>query len=73
MNIFQSKYGIGDLVYLKTDPDQFQYIITEVFFSPGQAMYYISRGADGAKVYEIELSGEPNESIRLGIVNHERN
>lgn len=53
---FESKYGIGDIVYLVTDPTQTERLITAVEFRPGHVVYKMVVGADCTAHYEMELS-----------------
>lgn len=55
---FEAIAPMGAIVYLKTDPEQRQYIITGFQLYPGGFMYCLSHGNDSLRAYEIELSNE---------------
>lgn len=67
MEVFTSKYGFGDTVYLVTDPHQEKYIVCEIGFKPGATVYYITCGRESHTAYEFELSEEPNNDMKLGV------
>lgn len=54
----QTKYNIGDTVYLKTDSDQYKRIITGIWITPTGYSYQISKGIETSQHYEMELSAE---------------
>ncbi|MDO6389016.1 hypothetical protein Q4E40_02670 [Pontibacter sp. BT731] len=64
---FESTHGLGDLVYLATDPDQSQRMVTAVKFGGSSMLYTVSCGTQDSEHYEYELTTERNESIRLGL------
>jgi hypothetical protein len=53
---FESKYGIGDVVYLITDESQTERLITSVEFRPGHHVYNMVAGTQYSAHYEMELS-----------------
>lgn len=55
---FNFDYEIGDIVYLKTDRDQHERIITEMWIRPGQVMYYLMEETLGSWHYSFEISKE---------------
>lgn len=56
-NIFE----IGDIVFLKTDPDQRQRIVTSILVRDGGTLSYeLSCGTDSKWVYGLEISSEKN-------------
>ncbi|GGG97337.1 hypothetical protein [Pedobacter zeae] len=67
MHIHQSKFTHGDIVYLKTDPEQLQRIVTRLFFNPGIVLYELSCGTDVSTHYEIEMTTEIDVNLQLGI------
>lgn len=74
MHIFRSDFGIGYFVYLKTDPDQLAYMVTEITFShDNKVLYTISRGIEVTTVYRIEIDNSANQNIRLGITDIKSN
>jgi hypothetical protein len=65
---FKSTYGLGDIVYLKTDPDQFERIVTEVAFKgDGGIIYNLNLGASQSCHYDIELSSKKDLMKQLDI------
>lgn len=59
MATFTSRYGIGEVVYLRLRDEQKRGMVTRVLFRPDGVMYETS-WADAASSwhYEIELSSE---------------
>lgn len=61
MMTYHSKYAIGDIVYLTTDTDQLERIITRITFSDrGNTVYEVCQGITASSHYEVELSTEKN-------------
>lgn len=61
MMLIDAKYDIGDMVYLKTDSEQLQRIVTRVnVFKNGELMYQLSCGANSSDHYDFEISIERN-------------
>ena len=58
-----NKFTIGDIVYLITDPDQLQRIVTGIMVRKSQLIYQVSCGVDEHGHYEFELSFEKNVLI----------
>ena len=58
MNIL-TEYDFGDLVYLKTDPEQLRRMVTSFKAMPGTVLYGISL-SDGLESfhYDIEITDE---------------
>lgn len=54
--IIETKYDIGDIVYLKTDINQKERMVTTIGITPGNHVYTLSCGDDSSEHYEIELS-----------------
>ncbi len=50
------KHQIGDIVYLKTDVDQFDRIVTGIKIRPHIILYDLSCGAVEAAHYALEIS-----------------
>jgi len=68
MATFISKYNFGDILYLRTDPDQRQWMVCEIEFRPGDVVVYsISSGTDSIDVYEFEVTDEVDISKKLGL------
>ena len=61
MTVIENLYGFGDLVYLKTDEDQKQRMVTGFRVCPsGVLIYYLSYGASVSEHYEFEIIEEVN-------------
>ncbi len=56
--LIQSVYDFGDIVYLKTDPEQIGRMITEITIYPMGILYSLSHGVNTTKHYELEFSKE---------------
>lgn len=54
----QVRYKIGDIVYLVTDPEQKERIVTMILISPGAVRYYINNETVESLHYRFELSPE---------------
>jgi hypothetical protein len=58
------------MVYLKTDENQYPWMLVGIILSPNGPMFTISRDGDVIDVYEGEISTEINTELKLGIENH---
>jgi hypothetical protein len=58
MMVIENKYNLGDIVYLKTDPDQLRRIVTAIVVGPNGLLYDLSIGGGGSQHYDIEISVE---------------
>jgi len=66
--IFESKYDLGQIVYLVTDPEQLPRLVTAVqFTADGGKLYTLALANIYSDHYEIELSTTVNHVQRLGI------
>ncbi len=61
----QIVFDIGDIVFLKTDSEQLPRIITAILMRPNGFLYYLSNSTNETSHYEIEISKEINEIIKL--------
>ena len=57
MNL-QSEFKFGDSVYFKTDPHQYEFLVTGILFRPSGVIYYASTGGQEERAYGFELSTE---------------
>lgn len=55
-----TKYDIGEHVYLKTDIDQKQRMIVEINIKPLGLVYRLMCGVEGIWHYDIEFTKEKN-------------
>ncbi len=67
MNIHETTYTCGDIVYLKTDESQRERMVTMVRISHLGTTYELSCGTEASAHHEIEIDGVENESVKLGI------
>jgi len=58
-------FDIGDIVFLKTDTEQLPRVITGILMRPNGFLYYLSNSTNETSHYEIEISKEVNETIKL--------
>jgi hypothetical protein len=59
------EYKIGDIVFLLTDPNQFERIITGILIRPDGIRYYLSHSTEETIHFNIEISKEINQIIKL--------
>lgn len=52
------RYSIGDEVYLKTDEEQRVRIVTGIFISNKDIIYYLAQGINETKHYDFEIDNE---------------
>lgn len=55
-----NKFDIGQIVYLKTDPEQMKRMITAFTVTKSDLIYEVSCGANVSKHYDYEMSEEVN-------------
>lgn len=63
MMVINNKYGFGDIVYLKTDRDQYERIVVGIKVSPLGLTYQVALGPIETYHYEMELTTEKNVLI----------
>ena len=57
--VIDNKFEIGQIVYIKTDTDQDEGLITSIYIHPGNCISYsVSRGDQACTCYGFELSVE---------------
>ena len=62
--VINNQYNIGDMVFVRTDPDQNATIITGIKICPnGHYVYLCSAGNATNQFYEVELSTEINQEL----------
>lgn len=65
---YNSQYGLGDIVFLKTDPEQLERMIIGVTFKcTGSLTYQLVCGTTDTDHYEIELSPKKDLLKELNI------
>lgn len=60
MMIVDSKFNIGDTVYLKTDIDQDARLVTAIKVMPNILTYELSKSTECTSHYDFEISTERN-------------
>ena len=60
-----TKYNIGDIVFLKTDNQQIPRIVTGILIRPNGYLFYPSKCESETLHYEIEISMEVNQLIKM--------
>lgn len=64
--IIDTPYEFGDIVFLKTDINQDEMIITEMrVLQKGVILYLLSRGMQSSSHYEYEFEREPDLSKKF--------
>jgi len=56
--VIETKFNIGDTVYLKTDVEQMPRIITAIIVNPYDILYRLNSGAHMSDHYDLEISNE---------------
>lgn len=51
-------YNLGQILYLKTDPEQKPGMVIAIIVNPGAVSYSLSFGGEVSEHYEIEVSEE---------------
>lgn len=66
-HVFVTKYTFGNIVYLKTDNEQLPRMVTGIYLTPNGFIYYLSNGESESKHYDIEITSNVNQSLKLGL------
>lgn len=56
--VINTKYDIGEKVYLKTDSEQKERVVTQILMTPGTLIYTLSCGTEETTHYDMEISIE---------------
>lgn len=67
MMFIENKFNLGDTLYLKTDTEQSPRLLTGINVSPSGILYSLSRGTEETKHYDIEISTEINQEMKLNV------
>lgn len=70
MNIHYSTYNLGETVYLKTDSEQRPRLVIALTIRAGgsASVYYeLGCGAESSFHFDMEITSEVDETIRLGL------
>lgn len=65
MIIIDNEYNFEQIVYLKTDIDQFERIVTGIMHRPGCLKYELSCGTGETWHYGFEITKEKNVTMIL--------
>ena len=60
MMLVDLKYNIGDFVFLKTDTEQNERIVTAILITKNDIQYQLSFGSESQYHYDFEISSEKN-------------
>lgn len=60
-----TKYNIGDIVFLKTDSEQLPRIVTGILLRNESYIYYLSNSITETTHYDFEISIEINELVKM--------
>jgi len=63
----ESQYKFGDIVYLRTDIEQNEYLITGIHFRLNSIEYSIANNGIEVTVYPFEITANRNRLKELGI------
>lgn len=59
MITINNQFELGQIVYLKTDPEQLQRMVVGITVNPGNSLFYrVAFEEDASSHYEIELSAD---------------
>lgn len=58
-------FNFGDILFLKTDHDQKERILTGINITPNGITYRVSEGINESYHFEIELSREANILLKI--------
>lgn len=61
MRNINTEFYFGDIVYLKTDPDQLERIITGIILRPIGCLYYVQHNTSETVHYDMEMTKEINQ------------
>ena len=68
MHTHFTEYTFGDIVFLRTDVNQEQWIVTDIFLHPNNVcVYTIACGSSKHDAYDFELSRDQNTDKKLGL------
>ena len=58
MRFIENYHEIGDVVYLKTDNDQYERIVTGYYVRPSAITYGLTQGTEESWHYDFEITVE---------------
>lgn len=62
-----NKFSIGQRVFLATDPEQSERIVTAIIVGPYDLLYTLNLGTEQSNHYDIEITA--SKDYGLGILN----
>ena len=66
----ETKFDIGQVVYLRTDSEQDEYFVTGMVIRPGHVEYLLKANGMEYSAFDFEISKERNQLKSLGIEEH---
>lgn len=60
MSSKENNFELGQIVFLITDPEQHERIITGILYRPGSIIYYLGYNDNESYHYEIEIATVKN-------------
>lgn len=69
----ETSFDIGEIVYLITDEDQSERIITRITVSPQGCLYELCAGVVSSSHYDIEMSRKADINKQLNLKSNESN
>lgn len=75
MHNHKTEYTHGDIVYLKTDPDQKPRMVVAITIRPGgptSNYYELACGEESSFHFDIEMSKEADQALKLGYIEAEK-
>jgi hypothetical protein len=65
MMVIDNKYDLGQIVYLKTDVDQLQRIVSAITQRQGGIIYELCQGEKTSSHYDFEITEDENIEIKV--------
>ncbi len=66
--MIDNEYEVGDIVYLKTDEEQLQRIVSGIDIRPGVLIYRVSCGIVDSSHYDFEMTREKSYLVDSEVV-----
>ena len=63
--LVDTKYGLGDLLYLKTDKEQLPRLVSQILICTGGIKYALACGVAETWHYELEVTTEVNILMKI--------
>jgi hypothetical protein len=60
MMVIDNKYDLGDTVFIKTDKEQLERIVTGILVCPIGVKYLVACGVTDNWMYELEITTDKN-------------